>query len=146
LAEIARRKARVREAPIPEHTTKLQQSEAKMIEHKASMAVLGKEAATALAAVESQQQRVTLQRLVGVVRLLTYNLWLFYLHCLLHSFISCPWQFVSLKVEAEKLFHLRLAAILDDVEAEVEFSLFTLIAMGSCENSLAFLFFTISSL
>jgi hypothetical protein len=132
LAEIARRKARVREAPIPEHTTKLQQSEAKMIEHKASMAVLGKEAATALAAVESQQQRVTLQRLVGVVRLLTYNLWLFYLHCLLHSFISCHWQFISLKVEAEKLFHLRLAAILDDVEAEVEFSLFTLIAMGSC--------------
>jgi hypothetical protein len=32
-----------------------------------------------------------------------------------------------LKVEAEKLFYLRLAAILDDVEAEVEFSLFTLI-------------------
>ncbi|KAK8460493.1 hypothetical protein SEVIR_2G337900v4 [Setaria viridis] len=87
-AEIARRKARVREAPIPEHTTKLQQSEAKMIEHKASMAVLGKEAAAALAAVESQQQRVTLQRLVGMV-------------------------------EAEKLFHLRLAAILDDVEAEM---------------------------
>ena len=112
-----------------------------MIEHKASMAVLGKEAAAALAAVESQQQRVTLQRLVGVVRLLTYNMWLFYLHCLLHSFISFPWQFVSLKVEAEKLFHLRLAAILDDVEAEVEFSLFTLIVMGSCENSLAFLFF-----
>ncbi|KAG0546385.1 hypothetical protein BDA96_02G443100 [Sorghum bicolor] len=28
-AEIARRKARVREAPNPEHTTKLQQSEAK---------------------------------------------------------------------------------------------------------------------
>ena len=58
-AEIARRKARVREAPIAENTTKLQQSEAKMIEHKASMAVLGKEAASALAAVESQQQRVT---------------------------------------------------------------------------------------
>ncbi|ONM22914.1 SH3 domain-containing protein 3, partial [Zea mays] len=65
--EIARRKARVREAPIAEHTTKLQQSEARMIEHKASMAVLGKEAAAALAAVESQQQRVTLQRLVGAM-------------------------------------------------------------------------------
>ena len=104
------------------------------------MAVLGKEAAAALAAVESQQQRVTLQRLVGVVRLLTYNMCLFYLRCLLHSFISCPCQFVLLKVEAEKLFHLRLAAILDDVEAEVEFSLFTFIVMGSCENSLVFLF------
>ena len=67
-AEIARRKARVREAPTAENTTKLQQSEAKMIEHKASMAVLGKEAVAALAAVESQQKRVTLQRLVGMVR------------------------------------------------------------------------------
>jgi hypothetical protein len=35
--------------------------------------------------------------------------------------------FISLKAEAEKLFHLRLAAILDDVEAEVELSLFTLL-------------------
>jgi hypothetical protein len=106
-AEIARRKQRVREAPLAEHTTKLQQSESKMIEHKASMAVLGKEAAAALAAVESQQQRITLQRLVGMV-------------------------------EAEKLFHLRLAAILDDVEAEVEFSLCL-----SCKlsKSLAFLNF-----
>jgi hypothetical protein len=48
-----------------------------MIEHKASMAVLGKEAASALAAVESQQQRVTLQRLVGMVRLPAYNIWWF---------------------------------------------------------------------
>ncbi|ONM61002.1 SH3 domain-containing protein 3 [Zea mays] len=60
--EIARRKARVREAPIAEHTTKLQQSEARMIEHKASMAVLGKEAAAALAAVESQQQRMSSEK------------------------------------------------------------------------------------
>uniref|UniRef100_A0A453BF55 SH3 domain-containing protein n=1 Tax=Aegilops tauschii subsp. strangulata TaxID=200361 RepID=A0A453BF55_AEGTS len=87
-AEIARRKARVRESPVAEHTTKLEQSEGKMIEHKASMAVLGKEAVAALGAVESQQKRVTLQRLVGMV-------------------------------EAEKLFYLRLAAILDDVEAEM---------------------------
>lgn len=119
-AEIARRKARVREAPIPEHTTKLQQSEAKMIEHKASMAVLGKEAAAALAAVESQQQRVTLQRLVGMVRLPAYNNGHSIGIVFFHSFVSYPWPFILLKVEAEKLFHLRLAAILDDVEAEVE--------------------------
>jgi len=125
-AEIARRKARVREAPILEHTTKLQQSEAKMIEHKASMAVLGKEAAAALAAVESQQQRVTLQRLVGMVRLPAHNNGHYVCICF-HSSVSYPWPFILLKVEAEKLFHLRLAAILDDVEAEVEFSLFTLI-------------------
>jgi hypothetical protein len=64
---------RVREAPIAENTTKLQQSEAKMKEHKANMAVLGKEAAAALASVESQQQRITLQ-LVGMVRLPAYNI------------------------------------------------------------------------
>jgi hypothetical protein len=57
----------VREAPGLENTSKLQSSEAKMQELKASMAVLGKEAASALAAVESQQQRMTLQRIVSLV-------------------------------------------------------------------------------
>jgi hypothetical protein len=99
-----------------------------MIEHKASMAVLGKEAAAALAAVESQQQRVTLQRLVGAVRLPTYNI----MAIIFASFVTFVYFlplaiFISMKAEAEKLFHLRLAAILDDVEAEVELSLFTLL-------------------
>lgn len=40
-----------------------------MQELKANMAVLGKEAAAALGAVESQQQRLTLQRLVAMVGL-----------------------------------------------------------------------------
>ncbi|ONK74927.1 uncharacterized protein A4U43_C03F11540 [Asparagus officinalis] len=87
-SEISRRQTRVREASILENTTKLQASEAKMKELKSNMAVLGKEAATALSAVEAQQQRLTYQRLVAMV-------------------------------EAEKSFHLRLAAILDDVEAEM---------------------------
>ncbi|XP_075478552.1 SH3 domain-containing protein 3-like [Primulina tabacum] len=38
-----------------------------MQEHKANMAILGKEAATALAAVESQQQRLTFQIFVAMV-------------------------------------------------------------------------------
>lgn len=38
-----------------------------MHELKANMAVLGKEAAAALAAVEAQQQRLTFQRLVAMV-------------------------------------------------------------------------------
>ena len=38
-----------------------------MQELKANMAVLGKEASAALAAVEAQQQRLTLQRLVAMV-------------------------------------------------------------------------------
>lgn len=87
-SEISRRQFRVREAPILENTAKLQSSESKMHELKANMAVLGKEAAAALAAMESQQQRLTFQRLVAMV-------------------------------EAEKSFHLRVASILDDVEAEM---------------------------
>ncbi|KAD0988273.1 hypothetical protein E3N88_43453 [Mikania micrantha] len=66
-AEVSRRQARVREAPIPENVTKLHAAEARMQELKANMAVLGKEASAALAAVESQQQRLTFQRLVAMV-------------------------------------------------------------------------------
>ncbi|KAL6992321.1 SH3 domain-containing protein 3 [Sarracenia purpurea var. burkii] len=66
-AEISRRQARAREAPIPENVAKLHAAESKMLELKANMAVLGKEAAAALAAVESQQQRLTFQRLVAMV-------------------------------------------------------------------------------
>ncbi|KAF4347024.1 hypothetical protein F8388_017841 [Cannabis sativa] len=86
--EVSRRQARVREAPIPENVAKLHAAEAKMQELKANMAVLGKEASAALAAVESQQQRLTFQRLVALV-------------------------------EGEKNYHLRIASILGDVEAEM---------------------------
>ncbi|KAJ4849958.1 SH3 domain-containing protein 3 [Turnera subulata] len=86
-AEVSRRQARVREAPIPENVAKLHASEARMQELKANMAVLGKEAATALAAVEAQQQRLSFQRLVAMV-------------------------------EGQKNYHLRIAAILGEVETE----------------------------
>lgn len=87
-AEVSRRQARVREVPIPENVAKLHAAEAKMQELKANMAVLGKEASAALAAVESQQQRLTFQRLVTMV-------------------------------EGERNFHLRVAAILGEVESEM---------------------------
>ncbi|KAJ8484283.1 hypothetical protein OPV22_016768 [Ensete ventricosum] len=87
-AEVSKRLSQVRGTPILENTAKVQSSEAKMYELKVNMTFLGKEAATALVSVESQQQRHTIQRLASLV-------------------------------EAEKLFHLRLAAILDDVEAEM---------------------------
>ncbi|CAO2823454.1 unnamed protein product [Amaranthus hypochondriacus] len=87
-AEVNRRRARVREAPTHENSAKLQSAEAKMQELKSNMAVLGKEAAGALSAVESQQQRLTFQRLVALV-------------------------------EAEKNYHLRVATILNEVEAEM---------------------------
>ncbi|KAF5207319.1 Sh3 domain-containing protein [Thalictrum thalictroides] len=66
-AEVARRQVRVRELPTPDNSAKLQAAEHKMQEIKANMAVLGKEAVTALAAVEAQQQRLTFQRLVAMV-------------------------------------------------------------------------------
>ncbi|XP_009610883.1 SH3 domain-containing protein 3 [Nicotiana tabacum] len=87
-AEVSRRQARVREAPIPENVAKLHAAETKMHELKANMAVLGKEAAAALAAVESQQERLTYQRLVAMV-------------------------------EAERLYHERVAVILGNIEAEI---------------------------
>lgn len=67
--EVSRRQARVRELPNPENVAKLQAAEAKMKELKANMAVLGIEASAALAAVEAQQQRLTFQRLVALVRM-----------------------------------------------------------------------------
>ncbi|KAK4491610.1 hypothetical protein RD792_002365 [Penstemon davidsonii] len=66
-AEVSRRHARVRESPIPENVAKLHAAESRMQELRANMAVLGKEAAAALAAVESQQQRLTFQRLVSMI-------------------------------------------------------------------------------
>lgn len=66
-AEVSRRQARVRESPIPENVAKLHAAETRMQEIKANMAVLGKEAAAALSAVEAQQQRLTFQRLIAMV-------------------------------------------------------------------------------
>ncbi|KAF9621369.1 hypothetical protein IFM89_020028 [Coptis chinensis] len=66
-AEVARRQVRAREIPTPENSAKLQAAQSKMHELKANMAVLGKEAVSALAAVEAQQQRLTFQRLVAMV-------------------------------------------------------------------------------
>ncbi|KAJ4703762.1 SH3 domain-containing protein [Melia azedarach] len=87
-SEVSRRQQRVREAPSPENVAKLHAAEARMQELKANMAILGKEAAAALAAVEAQQHRLTFQRLVAMV-------------------------------EGEKNYHLRIAAVLGDVEAEM---------------------------
>ncbi|KAJ7517479.1 hypothetical protein O6H91_21G025800 [Diphasiastrum complanatum] len=66
--EVIRRQWKVKEtASNPEHVTKLQMAETKMAELTSAMAVLGKEAAAAMTAVEAQQQRLTLQRLIAMV-------------------------------------------------------------------------------
>lgn len=58
----------MRETPgNPENVMKLEAAEAKLQDLKSNMAILGKEAAAAMAAVESQQQRLTLQRIIVMV-------------------------------------------------------------------------------
>uniref|UniRef100_A0A0D6R6B1 SH3 domain-containing protein n=1 Tax=Araucaria cunninghamii TaxID=56994 RepID=A0A0D6R6B1_ARACU len=67
-AEVMRRQMKARESTgNPENVMKLQAAEAKMQELKSNMVGLGKEAAVAMAAVEAQQQRLTLQRLIAMV-------------------------------------------------------------------------------
>ncbi|KAL0376184.1 UNVERIFIED_CONTAM: SH3 domain-containing protein 2 [Sesamum calycinum] len=66
--EVARRQAKFREGnEHPDLASKLEAAEAKLQDLKSNTAVLGKEAASALAAVEDQQQRLTLQRLTAMV-------------------------------------------------------------------------------
>jgi len=53
--------------PSAENSMKLEAAEGKLQDLKTNMTTLGKEAAAALAAVEAQQQRLTLQRLIAMV-------------------------------------------------------------------------------
>ncbi|KAI5054640.1 hypothetical protein GOP47_0029785 [Adiantum capillus-veneris] len=66
--EVGKRQGRLKESgPSAENAMKLQIAEAKMQELTSSMAVLGKEATAALSAIETQQQRLTLHRLITLV-------------------------------------------------------------------------------
>lgn len=66
--EVGKRQARLKESGAgADNAIKLQMAEAKMQELTSSMAVLGKEAAAAMSSVETQQQRLTLQRLITLV-------------------------------------------------------------------------------
>ncbi|KAK6130996.1 hypothetical protein DH2020_035259 [Rehmannia glutinosa] len=66
--DVARCQARVRETNVnSDNILKLEAAETKLHELKLNMATLGKEAAAAMAAVEGQQQRLTLQRLITMV-------------------------------------------------------------------------------
>ncbi|XP_073111879.1 SH3 domain-containing protein 2 isoform X2 [Elaeis guineensis] len=66
--EVSKRQMKVRETPGNiDNISKLESAEAKLEELKSNMAVLGKEAVAAMSAVEAQQQRLTLQRLIAMV-------------------------------------------------------------------------------
>lgn len=64
--EVERRRAK-EAAGNPDNTTKLQAAESKLSELSSSMEMLGKEARVAMMAVEAQQQRITLQRMIAMV-------------------------------------------------------------------------------
>ncbi|XP_078166797.1 SH3 domain-containing protein 2-like isoform X1 [Carex rostrata] len=66
--EVSKRQNKVRESPgNGELITKLEAAEHKLQELKSNMSILGKEAVAAMNAVEGQQQRLTLQRLIAMV-------------------------------------------------------------------------------
>ncbi|XP_022856971.1 SH3 domain-containing protein 2-like isoform X1 [Olea europaea var. sylvestris] len=66
--EVFRRQSKVRESNAnPDNILKLESAEMKLRELKSNMTTLGKEAAAAMAAVEGQQQRLTIQRLIAMV-------------------------------------------------------------------------------
>ncbi|KAB2599361.1 src substrate cortactin-like [Pyrus ussuriensis x Pyrus communis] len=65
--DVSRRQAKVRDsAGNVDIIMKLEAAEAKLQELQSSVAILGKEAGAAMAAVEGQQQRLTLQRLLAM--------------------------------------------------------------------------------
>ncbi|CAH9107065.1 unnamed protein product [Cuscuta epithymum] len=68
--EVSKRQAKLRDV-IGNHDMemKLEAAEAKLQDLKSNMTILGKEAASALTAVEAQQQRLTLHRLIDMVEL-----------------------------------------------------------------------------
>ncbi|KAJ4964445.1 hypothetical protein NE237_024384 [Protea cynaroides] len=66
--EVTKRQVKVRESVGSiDNATKLEAAEGKLQELKSNMATLGKEAVAAMEAVEAQQQRLTLQRLIALV-------------------------------------------------------------------------------
>ncbi|CAL9781285.1 unnamed protein product [Musa acuminata subsp. burmannicoides] len=66
--EVSKCQIKLREAPgYVDNSLKLEAAETKLQELKSNMTVLGKEAIAAMAAVEAQQQRLTLQRLIAMI-------------------------------------------------------------------------------
>ncbi|KAJ9549175.1 hypothetical protein OSB04_021718 [Centaurea solstitialis] len=68
VVEVSKRQAKAMDVSgNPELFTRLQAAETKLQDLKSNMAILGKEAASAMAAVEAQQQKMTLQRLISMI-------------------------------------------------------------------------------
>ncbi|GJU04355.1 SH3 domain-containing protein 2 [Tanacetum coccineum] len=66
--EVSKRQTKVMEGSgHPDYFARLEAAETKLQDMKSNMATLGKEAASAMAAVEAQQQQMTLQRLISMI-------------------------------------------------------------------------------
>lgn len=65
---------------------KLESAETKLQDLKSNMAILGKEAVAAMTAVEAQQQRLTLQRLISMVIQISFHI----------KYLSLFWMSVNL--------------------------------------------------
>jgi hypothetical protein len=98
--------------------SKLEAAEYKLEELKSNMVGLGKEAIAAMSAVEAQQQRLTLQRLIALVIVngtLTKHFLILQVPLFMFTNHSC----FGFKVEAERTYHQRVLEILDKLEEEV---------------------------
>lgn len=70
--EVSKRQMKLREVSgNSDMVSRLEAAESKLLELKSNMGVLGKEAVAAMTAVEAQQQRLTLQRLIALVHYLS---------------------------------------------------------------------------
>ncbi|KAJ9562854.1 hypothetical protein OSB04_008014 [Centaurea solstitialis] len=66
--EVSKRQARVRDGMgNSDHFTKLEAAESRLQSSKSNMLTLGKQAESAMAAVEAEQQKVTLERLISMI-------------------------------------------------------------------------------
>lgn len=96
---------------------KLEAAELKLYELNTNKATLGKEAAAAMAAVEAQQQKLTVQRLTTMV---TFSLCVPNYAYLWIRLDNLDVQiFFMYKVEAERSYHQHVLRILDHLEEEV---------------------------
>ncbi|KAF6168973.1 hypothetical protein GIB67_038470 [Kingdonia uniflora] len=66
--DVSKKQAKARKSMgNPDYTLKMESAEAKLQELKSNVAILEKEATAAMTAVEAQQQRLTLQRVISMV-------------------------------------------------------------------------------
>jgi hypothetical protein len=98
--------------------SKLEAAEYKLEELKSNMVALGKEAISAMSAVETQQQWLTLQRLIALV-IFNGTLTTFFLSFRFLYFMFTNHSYCGFKVEAERGYHQRVLEILDQLEKEV---------------------------